>query len=122
MRAAWHMALKPRVSEVSTDAELFSEQGVQLDHHYRVFGDCAAHGSLRGSFVVDLLYFTNRSHWVAKRSRCSGAGSPDQLVLLCWIMGGGGGGPIYYNGQHIRRHDNSVETPATPQPPDPQPL
>ena len=89
------MALKPRVSEVSTDAALFSEQGVQLVHHYRVFGDCAAHASLRGSFVVDLLYFNNRAcadaHWAAKRSRCSGAGSPDH-------GGGGAWGPLWAHG------------------------
>ena len=54
-----------------------------------VFGDCAAHASLRGSFMIDLLYFTNRACadaiWVAKPSRNSGTGSrssPDLPVLL----------------------------------------
>ena len=77
-RAVWHTALKPKVSGVSTDAALFSEQGAELVHHYRVFGDCAAHASLRGSFMVDLLYFTTRAcvdaHWAAKHSRSSGPG------------------------------------------------
>ena len=88
-RAEWHTALKPKVSGISTDAALFSEHGAQLVHHYRMFGDCAAHASLQGLFMIDLLYFTNRActdaHWEAKRSRNSGTGSrssPDQPVPL----------------------------------------
>ena len=46
-RATWHTALKPKVSGISTDTALFSEHGVQLVHHCRVFGDCVAHASLR---------------------------------------------------------------------------
>ena len=74
---------------ISTDAALFSEHGTQLVHHYRVFGDCVAHASLRGSFMIDLLYFTNRASadtdWAAKRNQDSGTGSrlsPDQPVPL----------------------------------------
>ena len=73
------MTLKSKVSDISTDAALFSEHGAQLVHHYRVFGECVAHATLRGSFMIDLLYFTNRAcadaHWVAKRSRNSWTGS-----------------------------------------------
>ena len=79
MRSEWHTALKPKVLGISTDTALFSEHGVQLVHHYRVFGDCVAHASLRGLFMMDLLYFTNRAcadaHWVAKRSWNLGTGS-----------------------------------------------
>ena len=79
--------VKAKVSGISTDAALFSEHGVQLVHHYRVFGDCVAHASLRGSFVIDLLYFTNLAcaDWAAKRSQNSGPesrSSPDQPVPL----------------------------------------
>ena len=72
-RAAWHMALKPKVSGISTDATLFSDHEAQLVHHYQVFGDCVAHASLCGLFMIDLLYFTNRAcadaHRAAKRGR-----------------------------------------------------
>ena len=81
-RAAWHTALKPKVSGVSTDVALFSEQGAQLVHHYRMFGDCATHASLWGSFMVDLLYFTNQAcadHPVRKAPQ---AESPVVAVLL----------------------------------------
>ena len=67
------------VSGISTDVALFSKHGAQLVHHYRVSGDCAAYASLRGSYKIDLLYFTNRAcvdaYWAAKRSRNSGTGS-----------------------------------------------
>ena len=50
---------------------------------FRVFDDCVVHASLRGSFMIDLLYFTNRvcadAQWVAKRSRNS---SPDEPAPL----------------------------------------
>ena len=42
---------------------------------YWVFGDCVAHVSLRGSFMIELLYFTSQARWAAKRSWDSGAGS-----------------------------------------------
>ena len=68
-RAAWHTALKPTVSGISTNVALFSEHGAPLVHHYQVFGDCAAHAS----FMIDLLYFTSQAcavvHWVGKCSR-----------------------------------------------------
>ena len=78
--------VKSKVSGISTDVVLFSEYGTQLVHHYWVFGDCVTHASLRGSFMIDLLYFTTRAcaeaRWVAKRSCDSSAGSdvlPDRL-------------------------------------------
>ena len=79
-RAKWHMTLKSKVSGISTDATLFTDgtDGAQLVHHYRVFGDYIIHISLRGSFVIKLLYFTNRAcaaQWAAKCSRNSGTGS-----------------------------------------------
>ena len=40
---------------------LFSEHGAQLVYHYRVFGDCVSHGSLRGPFMLELSYFTKRA-------------------------------------------------------------
>ena len=47
-----------------------------LVHHYRVFGDCVSHGSLRGCFIIERLYFTNRAcaeaPSAAKRGRDSG--------------------------------------------------
>ena len=52
-RAEWHTALKPKVSGIYTDTALFSEHGAQLVHHYRVSRDCAAHASLRGSYMID---------------------------------------------------------------------
>ena len=60
-RAAWHTALNAKVSGVSTDVALFSAHGFQLVHHYQVFKQCAAHASLRGSFIIDLRYFTTRA-------------------------------------------------------------
>ena len=79
-RGAWHTALKSKVSSVSTDAALFSANGSQLVHHYRVFGECAAHVSLHGTFMIDLRYFTARASanakWAAKRDRTPGTGSP----------------------------------------------
>ena len=36
-RAVWHTALKTTVSGVSTDVALFSANGSQLVHHYRLF-------------------------------------------------------------------------------------
>ena len=60
-RAAWHKALKPQVSGVSTDVVLFSENGLSLIHHYRVFGRSAAHASLRGTFMTKLRVFTVRA-------------------------------------------------------------
>ena len=77
-RAAWNAVLKPKVSGISTDTALFSEHGAQLVHHYWVFGNCVVHASLRGPFILDLLYFTNwghaDAHCAAKRSRNSGPG------------------------------------------------
>ena len=79
-RKLWHTTLKTKVSGISTDATLFSVNGSQLVHHYQVFGQCAAHSSLRGTFMSDLRYFTIRacadSKWAAKRNRTSGTGSP----------------------------------------------
>ena len=52
-------------------------------------GNFVAHASLRGSFMIYLLYFTSRAcadaRWVAKRSRNSATGSassPDELAPL----------------------------------------
>ena len=71
-RAAWNMAVKSNIYGISTDVLLFSEHGAQFVHHYRVFGDCVAHASLREPFMIDLLYFTNlacaEARWAAKRS------------------------------------------------------
>ena len=59
---------------------------IQLVHHYRVLGECAAHVSLRGTFMADLRYFTARAStdakWAAKRNRTSGTGSPTTLYSL----------------------------------------
>ena len=78
-RSAWNAALKMNVSGISTDVVLLSEHGAQLVQHYRVFGDCVALASLRGTFMIELLYFTNRAcaeaRWTVKHSRDSGAGS-----------------------------------------------
>ena len=78
-RAAWNTVVKSNVSGISTDVVIFSEHGAHLVHHYRVFGDCVAHASLRGSSMIDLLYFNNRAcaeaRWVVKRRRDSGNGS-----------------------------------------------
>ena len=57
-RAAWRKALKPQVSGVSTDVLLFSESGSSLVHHCRVFGQSAAHTSLRGKSMGKLRSFT----------------------------------------------------------------
>ena len=68
-RAAWHRALKPQVSGVSTDVVmvvLFSEHGSSLVHHYRVFGRSAAHASLRGTFMTKLRVSTVRADAEAK--------------------------------------------------------
>ena len=103
-----YMAVKSNISGISTDVVLFSEHGAQLVNHYRVFGDCVAHASLRGSFMIDLLFFTNRAcaeaQWVTKRSRYVIRGGVrhsidqvDRTVLLhatsrtmIYICGGGG--------------------------------
>ena len=73
MREAWHTALKTKVSGISTNVTLFSTNGSQLVHHSRVFGQCAAHASLCGTFISDLWYFTIRAcadaKWAAKRNR-----------------------------------------------------
>ena len=72
-RAAWHTVLKSKVSGVLTDAALFSANGSQLVHHYRVCGQCVAHVSLHGTFMIDLRYFTFRASadakWSAKQDR-----------------------------------------------------
>ena len=69
-RATCNAVLMPKVSGISTDAALFSEHGAQLVHHVSVI---VLHASLRGSSMLDLLYFTNRAcadaHWAAKRSQ-----------------------------------------------------
>ena len=69
-RVTWHKALKPQVSGVSTEAVLFSENSLQLVHHYWVFGRSAAHTSLCGTFIANLRLFTVRAgvdaKWVAK--------------------------------------------------------
>ena len=79
-RAVWHMALKSKVSGISTDAVLFSANGTQLVHHYRVFGQCAVYVLLCGPFMKNLRYFTARASaeakWIARRSRTRGTGSP----------------------------------------------
>ena len=68
-------ALKPNVSGISTDVELFSEHGAQLLHHYRVYSECVSHSSLRGNFKAKLSDFTNQAcaeaRLVAKRGRDS---------------------------------------------------
>ena len=53
----WREALQPHVSGVSTDMLLFSERGVPLIHHYRVFGGGSAHTSLRGNYMLRLRAF-----------------------------------------------------------------
>ena len=60
-RSVWNMAMLTNVLGISTDVVLFSEHGAQLVHHYRVFGDYVAHGSLRGPFMLELSCFTNRA-------------------------------------------------------------
>ena len=80
IRVAWHKALKPQVLGISADAVLFSENGLQLVHHYRVFGQSVAHASLRGKFMASLRFFTVRAcadtRWVAKRDQIQGTRSP----------------------------------------------
>ena len=78
MREAWHTVLKTRVSGISTDAALFSANGSQLIHHYRV---CVPHmHPCVDTFMIDILYFTIRAcadaKWVAKRNQTSGTVSP----------------------------------------------
>ena len=69
--ATWHKALKPPVSGVSTNVELFRENGSSLIHNYRVFGRSAAHTSLRGTFMTKLWELTVRAvdeaKWEASR-------------------------------------------------------
>ena len=60
-RTAWSVVLKPNVSGISTDMVLFNEHGAQLVHHYRVYGNCVYHGSLRGTCMAKLTDFTNVS-------------------------------------------------------------
>ena len=78
-RSVWNAALNPNVLGISTDMVLFNEHRAQLVHHYRVYGDCVSHGSLRGTFMAELLDFTNRAcaeaRSVAKRGRDSNAES-----------------------------------------------
>ena len=79
-RTAWHTALKSKVSGVSMDVDLTGMNGSQLVHHYRVFRQCAAHVSLRGTFIIDLRCFTSwasaDAKWAARRNRTLATGSP----------------------------------------------
>ena len=87
-RTAWNAELKQNVSGISTDVVLFSEHGAHLVHHYQVYGNCASHGSLRGTFMAKLTDFTNRAcaeaRSVAKRGRDSitGPGSSSSRPTL----------------------------------------
>ena len=61
--------------DIATDVVHLSEHGAWLVHHYRVYGDCVSHSSLRGTFMANLSDFTNRAcaeaRSVAKRGRDS---------------------------------------------------
>ena len=88
-REVWHKEPKPHVSGVSTDAVLFSENGSQLVHHYRVFGQSVAHASLHGKFMAGLQLFTVQAFanakWASKRDQVqetrslTSSGSPTPL-------------------------------------------
>ena len=83
-RAAWHRALKPQVSGVSTDVVmvvLFSEHGSSLVHHYRVFGRSAAHASLRGTFMTKLRVSTVRADAEAKWEASRAPNKTTRLLL-----------------------------------------
>ena len=62
----WYKALKPHVPGVSSDVLLFSENGLSLVHHYRVFGRSAAHASLRGKYMAKLRSFAIRAEAEAR--------------------------------------------------------
>ena len=69
IRVAWHKALKPHVSGISTKAMLFNEHGLQLVHYYWVFG----------TFMTKLRVFTIRAH---AEATCETGCSPNKTTWL----------------------------------------
>ena len=75
-REMWRKALQPHVSRVSMDISLFSERGVPLIHHYRVFGGESVHNSLRGNYMIRLRAFAAQAEAEALWARHQNSACP----------------------------------------------
>ena len=62
----WKMALRPEVSGIAVDVQLFHEAGSRLVHKYRVYKDPLPNPALRGGVIPKLLSFVGRAMAIAQ--------------------------------------------------------
>ena len=60
-RDFWERALKPEISGIAVDIQLFHESGRRLVHKYRVYRDPLPHPALREGRITKLISLVNRA-------------------------------------------------------------
>ena len=66
MRGFWERALKPEISGIAVDTQLFHESRKRLVHKYRVYQDPLLHPALREGRITRLISLANRAMVIAK--------------------------------------------------------
>ena len=65
-RDFWERALKPEISGIAVDIQLFHESGRRLVHKYRVYRDPLPHPALRKGRITKLISLVNRAMAIAQ--------------------------------------------------------
>ena len=65
-RDFWEQALKPEISGIAVDIQLFHESGRRLVHKYRVYRDPLPHPALREGRITKLISLVNRAMAIAQ--------------------------------------------------------
>ena len=65
-RDFWERALKPEISGIAVDIQLFHESGRRLVHKYRVYRDPLPHPALREGRITKLISLVNRAMAIAQ--------------------------------------------------------
>ena len=65
-RDFWEQALKPEISGIAVDIQLFHESGRRLVHKYRVYRDPLPHPALREGRISKLISLVNRAMAIAQ--------------------------------------------------------
>ena len=79
-RDFWEQALKPEISGIAVDIQLFHESGRRLVHKYCVYRDPLPHPALREGRITKLISLVNRAMAIAQINRVTNS---DSIVRKC---------------------------------------
>ena len=88
-RDFWEQALKPEISGIAVDIQLFQESGRRLVHKYRVYLDPLPHPALREGRITKLISLVNRAMAIAQLTQLriavpSSGNTPGEVPIDCF--------------------------------------